>query len=151
MRKLITMLPLAALLALASTAAVAEGEITCELHFVLSGWSAFYKTASGSGIVRCSNGQKMRVQIETRGGGLTVGKSEIDDGFGKFSNLYDIQNVLGTYISAEAHAGAVNSADAQAMTKGPVSLALSGTGRGWDLGVAFGKFTLSRPGANTQD
>jgi hypothetical protein len=25
-----------------------------------------------------------------------------------------------------------------------VSLALSGTGRGWDLGVAFGKFSIER-------
>ena len=30
------------------------------------------------------------------------------------------------------------------MTKGEVSLALSGTGRGWDLGVAFGRFTIKR-------
>jgi hypothetical protein len=30
------------------------------------------------------------------------------------------------------------------MTKGEVSLALSGTGRGFDLGVAFGALTISR-------
>ena len=30
------------------------------------------------------------------------------------------------------------------MTKGEVSLALSGTGRGWDLGVALGKFKITR-------
>jgi hypothetical protein len=30
------------------------------------------------------------------------------------------------------------------MTKGNVSLALSGTGKGWNLGVDFGKFTVSR-------
>ena len=46
--------------------------------------------------------------------------------------------------SAEAHAGAVKSSKAQAMTKGEVSLALSGTGDGWDLGIAFGKFKISR-------
>jgi len=28
------------------------------------------------------------------------------------------------------------------MTKGNVSLALSGTGKGWDLGVAFGAFII---------
>jgi len=27
---------------------------------------------------------------------------------------------------------------------GEVSLALSGTGRGWDLGIAFGKLTIRR-------
>ena len=30
------------------------------------------------------------------------------------------------------------------MTKGEISLAISGTGRGWDLGVAFGSFTIER-------
>jgi hypothetical protein len=36
----------------------------------------------------------------------------------------------------------VKSSKAQAMTKGDVSLALAGTGQGWDIGVAFGKFVL---------
>lgn len=51
--------------------------------------------------------------------------------------------MLGVYASAGAYAGAVNSAEAQVLTKGPVSLALSGKGKGWDIGVAFGKFTIS--------
>jgi hypothetical protein len=121
-------------------------EITCEMDFNLSGWSAFYKTASGTGMVSCSNGAKMKVDIHTKGGGLTFGKSEIHDGHGKFSHLYDIQEVLGSYVTADAHAGAVNSAEAQAMTKGTIFLAISGRGKGWDLGFAFGKFTLTRPG-----
>jgi hypothetical protein len=54
----------------------------------------------------------------------------------------DIREVLGSYATAEAHAGAVRSSKAQVMTKGEVSLALAGTGRGWDLGVAFGKFVI---------
>ena len=54
-----------------------------------------------------------------------------------------IDELLGSYAAAEAHAGAVKSAKAQVMTKGEVSLALSGTGRGWDLGIAFGKLTIS--------
>jgi hypothetical protein len=122
-------------------------EITCEINFNLSGWSALYKTASGTGVVSCSNGAKMKVDIHTKGGGLTFGKSEIRNGYGKFTHLYDIEDVLGAYITADAHAGAVNSAEAQAMTKGTISLAISGKGKGWDLGFAFGKFTLSRPGA----
>ena len=60
------------------------------------------------------------------------------------SDVHSVEEVLGTYVSAEAHAGAVKSAKAQVMTKGEVSLALSGKGRGWDLGVAFGKLTISR-------
>jgi hypothetical protein len=30
------------------------------------------------------------------------------------------------------------------MTKGNVSLALTGKGRGWNLGIDFGKFTISK-------
>jgi len=114
------------------------------MRFSLAGWSAFYKTASGEGTVTCSDGAKLSVVIEAKGGGLTFGKSEIHDGRGRFTEVYDIEDVLGAYASAGAHAGAAKSAEAQVLTKGPVSLALSGKGSGWDLGVAFGKFTLRR-------
>jgi len=123
--------------------ALAKPTITCKLRFSMAGWSVFYKTASGTGTVTCSNGQRMNVAIDAKGGGLTFGKSKIEDGNGEFSGVRDIQDVLGTYASAEAHAGAAKSAKAQAMTKGEVSLALAGKGEGWDLGVAFGKFTLA--------
>jgi len=123
--------------------ALARPAITCKLHFSMAGWSVFYKTASGSGTVSCTNGQRMSVAIDAKGGGLTFGKSRIDNGTGEFAGVHDIQDVLGTYASAEAHAGASKSAKAQAMTKGEVSLALAGKGEGWDIGVAFGKFTIS--------
>jgi hypothetical protein len=132
----------AGLLATASTSAFAAGPITCKLSFNLSGWSIFYKTASGDGMVSCDNGQSMPVRIRAKGGGLTIGKSQIEDGHGEFSGVYNINDVLGTYASSEAHAGASNSAKAMAMTKGSVSLALAGKGKGWDLGVAFGKFVI---------
>jgi hypothetical protein len=118
--------------------------IDCEMRFSTSGWSVFYKTAKGNGTVTCSNGESLRIRISAKGGGLTFGKSTIENGVGEFSGVYSIDEVLGSYASAEAHAGAVKSAKGQVMTKGEVSLALSGTGRGWDLGVAFGKFTISR-------
>lgn len=138
-----TMLLLGALLAVAAPAH-ARKDLDCEMRFSLAGWSAFYKTASGEGTVTCNDGTKLRVAIEAKGGGLTFGKSEINDGRGRFTEVYDIEDVLGAYASAGAHAGAAKSAEAQVLTKGPVSLALSGKGSGWDLGVAFGKFTLSR-------
>jgi hypothetical protein len=119
-------------------------DVDCELSFTMKGWSAFYKTASGNGTIKCSNGQSMNVKLVAKGGGLTVGKSSIEDGRGEFSDVKNIQEVLGSYVSAEAHAGAVKSAKAQVMTKGEVSLALSGKGRGWDLGIAFGKLTISQ-------
>jgi hypothetical protein len=84
----------------------------------------------------------MSVRIEAKGGGLTVGKYRIRDGIGQFANVGDISEVLGSYATAEAHAAAEKSASAQAMTNGEVSLALSGKGRGWSLGVAFSKFTI---------
>jgi hypothetical protein len=73
-----------------------------------------------------------------------VGKSSIEDGNGKFSDVASIEELFGSYIAAEAHAGAVKSSGAQVMTKGEVSLALSGTGRGFDLGIAFGRLKISR-------
>ncbi len=118
--------------------------VKCEMTFTLAGWSAFYKTAKGDGTVTCNNGQSAKVHITCRGGGLTFGKSRILDGRGVFSEVTDISEIFGSYAAAEAHAGAVKSAAAQAMTKGEVSLALSGTGEGVDLGFAFGKFTISR-------
>lgn len=118
--------------------------LECKLHFNLAGWSVFYKTASGTGTVTCDNGQSLAVKISAKGGGLTFGKSKIEDGIGTFAGVERIGDVLGTYVSAEAHAGAVKSSKATAMTKGDVSLALAGTGKGFDIGVGFGKFVLER-------
>jgi hypothetical protein len=120
----------------------ADANVSCKLSFTMKGWSAFYKTASGSGTIKCSNGQSRAVKLSAKGGGLTVGKSTIEDGHGEFSAVTGMDELLGSYVAAEAHAGAVKSSQAQVMTKGEVSLALSGTGRGWDLGIAFGKLTI---------
>ena len=121
------------------------GDTKCTMEFTISGWSAFYKTADGRGTIHCSNGQSMKVKLSARGGGLTVGKSSITDGKGEFSGISGgIDELLGSYVSAEAHAGAVNSVQANVMTKGEVSLALSGTGKGWDLGIAFGKLSITK-------
>ncbi|TCI11482.1 hypothetical protein EZM97_20735 [Dyella soli] len=118
------------------------GDIECKMNFRLAGWSVFYQTAEGSGTVRCNNGQSLNVKIRVKGGGLTFGKSEIDNGVGKFSGVSSISEIKGHYADAGAHAGAAKSAGARVMTKGNVSLALSGTGKGWDLGVAFGAFII---------
>lgn len=123
--------------------AAAAADLKCTIKFTMKGWSAFYKTADGAGTIKCSNGRSIKVNLSARGGGLTVGKSSIEDGHGEFSAISNMDELFGTYIAAEAHAGAVKSAGAQVMTKGEVSLALSGTGRGVDLGVSFGAFTIS--------
>lgn len=121
-----------------------EGLVECKMVFNLRGWSAFYKTAKGSGTITCSNGQKVRVKITTKGGGITFGKSDVIGGTGKFTAVRSRDELFGSYAQAEAHAGAVKSADAQALTKGNVSLTLAGTGRGIDIGIAFGKLTIQR-------
>ena len=128
----------------APTPAQAAANVKCTISFEMKGWSAFYKTATGSGTVTCDNGQSMHVKLTAKGGGLTVGKSSIEEGHGEFSAVTGLSEILGSYASAEAHAGAVQSASGQVMTKGEVSLALSGKGRGFDLGVAFGKLTISK-------
>ena len=135
----------AAALALAWWTAAAPahaGDIECKMNFRLSGWSVFYQTATGSGTVHCNNGQSMGVRIRVKGGGLTFGKNEVDNGVGKFSGVTSISEIKGHYADAGVHAGASKSAGARVMTKGNVSLALSGTGKGWDLGVAFGAFII---------
>src|SRR6185312_1952106 len=118
------------------------GDISCKMTFQLSGWSVFYKTAKGTGTVSCSNGQSLHVKLRAKGGGLTFGKTKITDGIGKFTGVSNVRDVLGHYAEAVAHAGAEKSAAAQVLTKGSVSLALSGKGEGWNLGVAFGAFII---------
>jgi hypothetical protein len=134
---------LAALACLLAPAPADAGSVRCEMRFDLSGWSAFYKRSSGLGTITCSNGQSLPVALEARGGGLSFGRSTIKDGIGRFSGVDDIRELLGGYATAEAHAGAGRAAKGQVVTKGPISLALSGTGEGWNLGVAFGSFIIS--------
>jgi len=121
-----------------------RGELDCKLKFSLSSWSVIYKHSEGNGVVTCENGETINVKITAHGGGLTVGKSRIEGGAGRFSDVHKISDVLGHYGQAGAHAGASKSSMAQVLTKGKVSLALAGTGKGVDLGVDVGELTLTR-------
>jgi len=116
----------------------------CNMKFNLKGWSVFYKTAEGSGRVTCNNGEKANVKINVTGGGLTFGKMDIRDGNGAFSQVIHIGEIFGPYVAAEVHAGAVKSAQASVYTKGKISLALTGTGRGMNIGIDFGKLEISK-------
>ncbi len=131
------------LIAVAPAGALAQTTV-CRMDYTLKGWSAFYKTSKGSGTITCDNGQTATAKISAKGGGLTAGRSEVREGNGKFSEVSDIRELFGTYASATAAAGAVKSSEAQALTKGEVSLALAGKGTGVELGVSFGKFTITR-------
>ncbi len=116
----------------------------CQMDFTLSGWSAIYKTSSGQGTVTCDNGQTMHVRLSAKGAGLSAGAYKINDGHGKFTNVTNINQILGTYVKGTAHVGASKSTRAAIMTNDNVSLALTGTGNGWDIGVAITGFTISR-------
>ena len=136
---------LAAAVAIAFLATPARAELaSCELEFSLSGWSLIYKQMKGEGKVSCSNGQTAAVHVSSHGGGFTIGKSDIVDGKGTFSDVKDIGEIFGTYAQATASGSAVQGGQAQAMTKGEISLALAGSGRGWDVGVTIGGFTITK-------
>jgi len=138
----------AALLYVAGLALPAWGGATkCAMRYSLAGWSAGYSTASGSGTITCDNGQSARVSLRATGGGLTAGKSKIVDGHGAFSEVGDISELFGRYASADVHAGMGESSAAQVVTKGTVSLAFSGTGKGIDIGVTFGEFVIAEQSA----
>jgi len=123
--------------------AAAAGKIDCKLKFNLRGWSALYKHAEGSGVVSCDNGRTFNVNIVAVGGGLTVGKYRVDNGTGKFSDVQTTDELWGDYAQGEANAGVVKSGTAQVLTKGTATLALAGAGEGVDIGISFGKFTLT--------
>jgi hypothetical protein len=125
-------------------AARGEEPTSCSMEFNLKGWSAIYETASGTGTVKCSNGQTARVSLKSKGGGLTFGKMDVVNDIGKFSEVTDISEVFGEYAVAETDAAMGKSADAQVLTKGYVSLSLAGKGEGVDLGFDFGKFTITK-------
>lgn len=129
-----------------SSAAFAEDppSLDCTIRFKLSGWSAIYQRADGSGAVSCADGTSLPVVIRARGVGVTVGKSKITRGSGKFADVHKISDLIGTYAQGDVHAGVVKLGDAQLLTNGKVSLALAGKGEGYDLGIAIGGFTISR-------
>jgi len=141
-------IPMVAVLACAlgsaamSPARAADAGLECKLSYSLSGWSLIYKHTTGTGVVTCSNGKSMPVRVTAKAIGLTAGKWHIDNGQGKFSDVHSIHDVLGGYAQASANAGLAKSGEAQVLTKGPVSLALSGEGEGVNLGVDIGQFKI---------
>lgn len=145
-RKLSLLLGVVAISGLSAMFAAADdaAPVKCTMTFTLKGWSAVYKTATGHGTVTCSDGQAVPVKLTVHGGGLTFGKMDILEGKGKFSALKSAGEVLGHYAAAEATAGAVKAGQAAVYTKGEVSLALEGTGRGVGVGIDFGKLDIER-------
>jgi hypothetical protein len=121
------------------------GRLTkCHITYDLSGWSLAVEVQRGQGTIVCDNGQRARVDLYAQAIGFTIGRSEIIDGTGSFTPVRDISDVLGQYAAADAHAGMTRSVEGRVLTKGTVSLSLSGNGLGIDLGAAIGGFTIAR-------
>ncbi len=127
---------------LTAPASAASTPISCTMTYKLSGWSLVYKQYDGSGMVTCSNGQHAQVKLASKSIGFTIGRSDIE-GTGVFSEVRDISEIYGTFVALEGHAGATKSVDGQILTRGLISLALSGIGRGIDIGVTLGGLTIS--------
>jgi hypothetical protein len=80
-----------------------------------------------------------------RGAGLAFGVSKIGTGTGDFSNVHRISDVIGSYAQTGIPGGALTSSpQAQLLTKGGVSLALTGNGEGVGLGVGVASLAISR-------
>ena len=126
---------------------LAAGEsrgLDCDLSFTSKEWSFLYMRATGEGVVFCEDGSTMSVAIEAKGIGVTAGKWKITDGRGRFSHVDDIGEVLGTYLAVSGEIGLVRTGTTRLLSKGNVSLALAGSGKGVNVGVALGEFTISR-------
>lgn len=118
--------------------------VKCALTFDLHEWAAIYESATGAGKITCNNGQSVPVAIRSKGGGLSAGKFTIKDGRGSFTDVASIDELFGRYVAADSSAGARKAADAWVMTKDKVSLGVSGTGKGWDLGFTVDELTISK-------
>ncbi len=116
---------------------------SCTMTYRMKGFSLAYKQYDGFGEVECRNGQKVQVALSSKSIGFTIGSSEID-GEGHFSEVKDINEIFGNYVSLGNHFGFIKSIDRQILTKGEVSLALIGKGRGFDIGFTIGDLSIAR-------
>ncbi len=138
-----SILSLAIVCLFAPKIASAQSLTSCTMTYNLSGFSFIYKQYDGIGNISCSNGERAQVALASKSIGFTLGKSEIQ-GTGVFSEVKNINEIYGSYAALEGHAGATKSVDGQVLTCGEISLALSGNGRGVDIGVTIGALTISR-------
>ncbi|MGH9868070.1 MAG: hypothetical protein ACREAA_07905 [Candidatus Polarisedimenticolia bacterium] len=114
----------------------------CEMSFELRGWSAENLAAVGDGVITCDNGQTRHVNLKIRGGTLTFSKDRVVEGTARFSKVKDIGKLFGQYDAGAAHAGTGPASGNQVFTKGGVSMTLTRTGEGADMGVDFSRFVV---------
>ena len=117
----------------------------CSLTYTMKGWSAFYKTYKGTGVVSCPSGQKLNVNLSLQGGGFTFGASEITEGKGTIRGVHNVGDVYGGAFALGGHAGFIKSVEGRWIPKGSRTITLSGKGRGYDLGWSMGSFRITKP------
>jgi len=141
----LALVPIIAVLATVP-AALADDEGTgttnCTMTFDLKGWSVFYSTGKGQGVITCDNGQTAKVKLKLTGGGITAGKTAVRDATGRFTEVSDISELYGGWAAAGATAAAGKAASASVVTKGDISLTLVGTGTGVQLGFGGAKLSI---------
>lgn len=116
---------------------------SCTMTYHMKGFSLGYKQYDGFGEVACRNGQKAQVVLSSKSIGFTIGSSEIE-GEGRFTEVKDVNEIFGNYVSLGNHFGFLKSIDRQILTKGEVSLALIGKGRGFDIGFTIGDLSIAQ-------
>lgn len=126
-------------------APASTADLDCKITFSMTLWSKTFAYADGNGVVTCENGQTMPVKISVKGNDVNIGKWNVDNGHGSFTDVHAVNDVLGTYAAAAGigRAAMAKSGQAVVVTNGTVSLALAGTGEGKD-GVGVGWFTIKR-------
>lgn len=125
-----------------SMPAEAQAMTSCTMTYQLSGWSFVYKQYDGVGHISCSNGERAQVGLASKSIGFTLGKSTIE-GTAVFSEVRDLNEIYGHYVALGGHAGMTKSFDGQLLTRGEISMILSGKGRGIDIGVTLGALSIS--------
>ena len=131
-------------LSLGLTATADAKPTKCHIRYSLKGWAVVYESATGRGTITCDNGQTAKVALRSKGGGVAFGKEQVLEGEGAFSDVGDISELFGHYAAVVADAGSGKEADSQVMTKGEVSLALAGKGKGMEVGISFGDFDIEK-------
>lgn len=115
--------------------------ISCSMTYKLEGFSLAYRQYDGSGEVTCDNGEKALVSLSSKSIGFTIGYSSIE-GEGYFTEVRNINEILGNYVSLGNHFGFNKSIDRQILTSGEISLALTGRGHGFDIGFTIGDLSI---------
>lgn len=115
--------------------------ISCSMTYKLEGFSLAYRQYDGTGEVNCDNGQKALVSLSSKSIGFTIGYSSIE-GEGYFTEVKNINEILGNYLSLGNHFGINKSVDRQILTSGEISLALTGRGHGFDIGFTIGDLSI---------